>query len=501
MGTSREVKTPGVKAPPELHEGRWRILSVLLVTVSMSLVGISIVNVALPSIQTGLNATDSDLQWVLSGYALTFGVILVAAGRAGDVLGRGGFYLLGVVLFGASSVIAGLATDVTVLNTARFVQGVGSGILNPQIIGMIQRFFSGAERGRAFGLYGTVVGLSMGLGPLVGGALIAVAGETTGWRWTFFVNVPASIVAISLAIAWFPRPFFITSKRSKSDAGASARTSRTQLDLDPVGIFLLGASILIILLPFIQPKGSNWSWMLILVGLVLAAAWVLWELHYRSRGRSPIVDMNIFRSSGFTNGVVLATGYFFGITGIWVLIALYMQQELGYSAFEAGLVGVPSAVFAAFSARWSGRHVTTYGRRIVTIGIIVAITGLLLSVLVIQLQAAGLVNIWWLLVTLSLIGVAQGSVISPNQTITLFDTPSEYAGSTGGILQTGQRIGSAIGLGVVTAIAFAVRDNFGWTAAITVSFAVIIVALALCLVVSIRDIFQRHGYVALVKAS
>lgn len=473
----------------------------LLVTVSMSLVGISIVNVALPSIQTGLDATDSDLQWVLSGYALTFGVLLVAAGRAGDVLGRGGLYILGVAMFGLASIVAGLASDITVLNIARFAQGIGSGILNPQIMGMIQRFFRGADRGRAFGLYGTTVGLSMGLGPLIGGALIALAGDTTGWRWTFFVNVPASMVAIALAVAWFPRPLFIRPKRIKKDSAKPTLSPRKALDLDPVGILLLGASILVVLLPFIQPTGSGSSWLLIPFGLALAGAWVLWELKYRARGRSPMVDMTIFHSSGFTNGVVIATVYFFGITGIWVLVALYMQQDLGYSAFDAGLVGVPSAFCAAFSARWAGRHVTIYGRRIVTVGIIVAISGLLLSMLVIQLHAAGMASIWWLLGTLSLIGVAQGSVISPNQTITLFDTPLEYAGSTGGILQTGQRLGSAIGLGVITAIAFAVRSNFGWTAAITVSFAVIVAALVLCLVVSIRDIVQRHGDVALILKS
>lgn len=467
----------------------------------MSLVGISIVNVALPSIQTGLGASDSDLQWVLSGYALTFGVILVAAGRAGDVLGRGGLYILGVAVFGISSIVAGLAPDVYVLNIARFFQGVGSGIFNPQTIGMIQHFFSGADRGRAFGLYGTTVGLSMGLGPLVGGAIIAIVGDATGWRWTFFVNVPASVIAIALAFAWFPRPLFIRSVKAKTEGSMRTGRSRPRLDLDPVGILILGSTILVILLPFIQPKGSAWSWILIPVGLALAAVWVLWELNYGARGRSPMVDMSIFRSAGFTNGVALATLYFFGITGIWVLVALYMQLELGYSAFEAGLIGVPSAICAAFSARWAGRRVTIYGRRIVTFGIIIAMSGLILSMIVIQLHAADILSIWWLLGTLSLIGVAQGAVISPNQTITLFDAPLDYAGSTGGILQTGQRIGSAIGLGVITAIAFAVRSNFGWTAAIIVSFIVIVVAMALCLAVALRDIAQRHGNVALVRGT
>ena len=130
---------------------RWRILAVLLIALFMSLVCVSIVNVTLPSIQNALHASQSDIQWVLSGYALTFGVVLVSAGRAGDIMGRGGLFLIGTGLFTISSVAAGLAPDATWLNAARFLQGLGSGLLSPQGIGMIQQYFRGAERGRAFG--------------------------------------------------------------------------------------------------------------------------------------------------------------------------------------------------------------------------------------------------------------------------------------------------------------------------------------------------------------
>lgn len=148
---------------------RWRILIVLLAALFMSLVGVSIVNVALPSIQNALDATQSDIQWVLSGYALTFGVVLVSAGRAGDIVGRGGLFLIGMAIFTVSSIAAGLAPDAAWLNIARFAQGLGSGLLSPQGIGMIQHYFRGAERGRAFGYLGTVVGFSVAIGPVLGG--------------------------------------------------------------------------------------------------------------------------------------------------------------------------------------------------------------------------------------------------------------------------------------------------------------------------------------------
>ncbi|MFC3332251.1 MFS transporter [Paenalcaligenes hominis] len=150
---------------------RWRLLTVIIGAIFMTLISVSVVNVALPAVQTGLQATHSDLQWVLSGYALTFGVVLVSAGRAGDLIGRGGLFMLGVSIFTLSSIAAGFAPDAQSLNIARFIQGVGSGLVNPQGIGMIQQYFKGPERGRAFGVFGTTVGVSVAIGPVLGGFL------------------------------------------------------------------------------------------------------------------------------------------------------------------------------------------------------------------------------------------------------------------------------------------------------------------------------------------
>src|SRR5690625_3611411 len=167
---------------------RWRILSVLLVAIFMSLISVSIVNVALPSIQTGVDASQSGIHWVLSGHALTFGIVLVAAGRAWDLMGRGGIFMLGVAVFTLSSIAAGLAPSAEWLNIARFVQGVGSGLLNPQGVGMIQHYFRGAERGKAFGYFGSTVGVSVAIGPVLGGLIINLGGADLGWRLTFLVN-------------------------------------------------------------------------------------------------------------------------------------------------------------------------------------------------------------------------------------------------------------------------------------------------------------------------
>ncbi|MFJ6418867.1 MFS transporter [Paeniglutamicibacter sp. NPDC091659] len=196
----------GTAAPhvPTPGPARWRVLAVLLATLFMMMVSVNIVNVLLPSVQHGLGATQADLQWVLAGYALSFGVLLVAAGRAGDVYGRGAIFLTGVLLFTLSSVAAGMAVDPLSLNVARAFQGIGAGLINPQIMGMIQHYFRGQERGRAYGSVGMVPGLSVALGPLLGGALIAWLGPDAGWRWSFLINVPVGAVAVVLALRWFP---------------------------------------------------------------------------------------------------------------------------------------------------------------------------------------------------------------------------------------------------------------------------------------------------------
>ncbi|HEX3004431.1 MAG TPA: MFS transporter, partial [Angustibacter sp.] len=169
---------------------RWRALAVCLVAAFMTLLDISIVNVALPSIREGLEAQSSELQWIVSGYALTFGLALVPAGRLGDVWSRRGMFVTGVAVFTASSVVAGLAPTAVVLVVARLCQGVGGGLLNPQISGLIQEQFRGAERGRAFGYLSAAIGISTAVGPLLGGAIIRALGTDVGWRWIFFINLP-----------------------------------------------------------------------------------------------------------------------------------------------------------------------------------------------------------------------------------------------------------------------------------------------------------------------
>jgi MFS family permease len=217
---------------------RWRAFAVCLVAGFMSLLDVSIVNVALPSIREGLHASSGDLQWVVSGYALAFGLVLVPAGRLGDVRGRRTMFLTGLILFVVASAACGFATGSLMLIVARLLQGVGGGILNPQVSGFVQELFRGKERGSAFGLLGATIGLSTAVGPLVGGLLIQLFGESSGWRAVFYVNVPIGIAAVVLALRWLPA-------RSGERPAAS---------LDPVGVVLLGVGVQLVLLPLVQER-------------------------------------------------------------------------------------------------------------------------------------------------------------------------------------------------------------------------------------------------------
>lgn len=480
-----------------------RLLTLTLVPLFMSLLSVSIVNVILPSVQADIGASSSALQWVLSGYALAFGVVLVAAGRAGDVFGRAKLFIAGVVLFGAGSLVAGLAPSPLVLNLARVVMGLGSGLLNPQVIGLMQQYFSGTQRGRAFGIFGGIVGVSVAIGPVLGGLLISVLGAGAGWRASLLVNVPICLVALIAAkpflpaSAWEPVPEEHSTSTSslpvvrRNGAGGAGASGRRRVDLDPVGLGLFGVAIFLVMLPFVESSVGVWVWVALPVAAALLVAWVRWERRYSARGGEPMVDMGLFRTRSFANGSLLIALYFVGMTSVWVLIALYMQEGMGHTALAAGFIGLPSALASAITAPLAGRKVVQVGRPMVLWGIGLVLTGILLSIGVVVLRESVGLSEWFLLGTMVFVGVGQGLVVSPNQTLTLADVPVRYAGAAGGVLQTGQRVGTSIGIAAITGVAFSVLARTDWNMAVAVGFGLIAVIVVLAGLVGVRD--QRQA--------
>lgn len=470
-----------------MSAGQRRILAVMLVPMFMSLLSVSIVNVILPDMQRSIGASNSAIQWVLSGYTLAFGVLLVAAGRAGDLFGRGKLFVTGVSVFALGSLLAGFAPDPVMLNVARIVMGIGSGLLSPQGVGMLQQYFHGKIRGRAFGMFGTIVGVSVGIGPVLGGGLIAVLGDEWGWRSAFLINVPIAVAAIALGRFWLPQSAW------RGSGADTDRSDRGRADFDPVGLVLLALGTLFVMLPFLERSAGAWIYALVPVGGVIIWLWVRWESRYARRGGAPMVDMNLFRTRTFAYGASLTSMYFVGMPGVWVIVALYLQNGLGFPALEAGLMGLPSALLAAVSAQASGRVVLTFGRKMVVLGVGIAIVGVVTSALIVLAHEDLGISIWWMLASLGLTGIGQGMAISPNQTLTLADVPVEYAGSSGGVMQTGQRVGTAIGIAIVTAVFFVVQGMAGYGAAIVAGFGFIAAVMVFAGLIGIVDLARGRA--------
>jgi EmrB/QacA subfamily drug resistance transporter len=420
---------------------RWKALSVCLVGGFMVLLDISIVNVALPSIRDGLQASESELQWVVSGYALAFGLLLVPAGRVGDVRGRRSMFMIALALFSLASLACGLAPTSLALVVARLAQGLAGGLLTPQISALIQQLFRGRERGTAFGLFGTVVGVSTAVGPLLGGALIALFGPDDGWRWVFFINLPIGLAAIPLAWRLLPAP---------------DPSQRRRHDYDPLGVVLLGAGIIALLLPLVQERQWEGSakWLLIPVAVVLLGSFVGWETRYARRGKEPLVDIVLFRLRSWSFGAAMISLFFAGFTPLFFVFTLYLQTGLGYSALDAGLAITPFAVGSAATAAIGGRIVHRFGRTLVAVGlllVLIGFVGTLAAVSLVPERGTG----WATLVPLLVAGLGAGLVISPNQALTLSEVPVERAGTAGGLLQVAQRIGAAVGIAAVGSVFFA----------------------------------------------
>ncbi|MEV4201314.1 MFS transporter [Micromonospora globbae] len=465
---------------PAENRRRWQALGVGLVAAFMTLLDVSIVNVAVPSLDRALHASPSDLQWVLSGYALTFGLVLVPAGRFGDARGRRNAFVFGIGLFTLTSAFAGLAPSPTWLVIARLLQGAAAGIVNPQVTGVIQEMFRGPERARPFGLLGATIGISTAVGPLLGGLLIALGGQDHGWRYVFFVNVPVGIIAMILGWRLLP---------------SRVKGHGDQHRLDPVGVVLLGVGVLLVLLPLVQEQQwrTPWKWTLIPVGLLVLLAFALWERRY-ARQRQPLFDLKLFRFRSYTLGALIALIYFGGFTAIFFIFTLFLQNGHGYSALIAGLAITPFALGSAAASALGGRIVNRLGRPLVAGGLLAVVLGLAGTALALRLFPNAPVP-WVTAAPLLLAGLGSGLVIAPNQTLTLSEVPVPQAGSGAGMLQTGQRIGAAAGIAAVGSVFFAAlaSSRGDWTSAFEHALVVATIIIALALVAAVVDIILgRH---------
>ena len=421
---------------------RWQAFAVAVSVAALTILDLSKVNVGLPSIEKSLGAGATELQVIVAGYALAFGLALVPAGRLGDIYSRKLMFVIGLSGFTAASLLCALAPNIEALVLGRILQGIAAGVQMPQVLGLVQQLFQGAARGRAFGVFGATVGVSTAFAPSLGGLLILLGGPEDGWRLLFWMNIPLGIAAIFFALKLLPR-------RSGP---------RVTSNLDLFGVLLLGIATFSLLFPFVLTTGGpddsplRWLWLVSAAGFGGLFGW--WELAYQRRGKSPVVHFALFRKSSYRNGLLLATAYFGALPAVFLISTLFLQEGLGLAPVFAGLVSIPFALTSAVTAFIGGRLVERYGRALVVFGLVFVIIGFSLD-LVLAITLPAELAPYGMGAALLIAGIGGGFVISPNQTLTLAEIPVSEGGVAGSMAQLGQRVGTSIGVAAATATYFA----------------------------------------------
>jgi EmrB/QacA subfamily drug resistance transporter len=428
----------------------WTALIVLMVGMFMALLDTTIVNVALPTIRTNLNASEATLSWIISGYALAFGLVLIPAGRIGDKIGHKWVFFTGLALFTLASLFCGLAQNDLQLITARVVQGLAGGMFVPGVTAMIQLMFPVRVRGKAFAIMGAVIGVSTAIGPILGGLIIEAFGDENGWRLVFWVNLPIGVLALIAAAILLP--------------GGSEGLAKAGNDW--VGLLLLSAGLVALLVPLIEGQDEGWplwTYLTLAAGALLIVAFAFWEVRVARRDRAPLVPPHLFSHPSFTGGVVLALVYFAAFTSIFFTISILWQAGLGHTALESGIVSVPFAIGSIIGASQSDRLAKLLGRNVLVIGTALVTVGLVWVWLVLLLVPSGDLTHWELLVPLFIGGVGNGCFIAPNAQFIVATVDRSEAGAASGVIGVMQRVGSAIGIAVIGSVLFGTLNVTGPT--------------------------------------
>jgi EmrB/QacA subfamily drug resistance transporter len=411
------------------------ILGICCLSLLMVSMDATIVNVGLPSIRRDLRASISELQWIIDAYTMVVASLLMFAGSMADRFGRKRIFQAGMALFMFGSLLCSLANGITTLIAARVVQAVGATMLNPVAMSIITNtFVEPKERARAIGIWGSVAGVSMALGPLIGGGLT----QTVGWRSMFWINLPIGLAALILAAIFI----------SESKAAKARR-------VDPVGQILVFSSLAALVYAVIEGPHAGWNSILILSLFFVSLASVVALVIYEPRRREPLIDVRFFQSFPFSSATVIAVCGFSALSGFLFLNAIYLQEVRGMSAFHTGLCTLPLAAAAIVCSPISGRLVGNYGTRP---SLLMAGVGTMISAFMLTHLDAS-TPILFLMIAYFIFGTGFGLVNAPITNTAVSGMPKEQAGLAAAVASTSRQVGASLGVAVAGTIAKAHTIN------------------------------------------
>ncbi|RSM78121.1 MFS transporter [Kibdelosporangium aridum] len=427
------------EASPPTSRHRWLALSVVLVAAFMDLMDATIVNIALPRIQTDLDAGYAQAQWILAGYSLTFALALITGGRLGDVYGRKRIFLIGVVGFVVASAVCGAASTPGLLIGARLAQGIFAAIMVPQVMSVILIMFDGRERVRAFGLYAAVLSLANVAGPLVGALLAQYDVLGLGWRAIFFVNVPIGVLAFVFGLLFMPE--------SKADH---------PLRLDLAGVAVVSLASFALMYPVVQGREAGWPMWMVIVLIAAVPLFVLFAIMQRRRDRadgSALVPPVLFRYRSFAIGLVSLLILFSGLASLFLVLTYDLQIGQGWSPMVTALTGIGWPVGIMLTSGIAQQKAATHGRRLIVIGLMILVVGMI--VLIALLDAAGPdVTFWHVALPVLGMGTGMGLCVSILANVVLADVPLHAAGAGSGVTNAVIQLGTAVGVAIIGVIFF-----------------------------------------------
>jgi len=426
---------------PVDSQHRWWVLAIVVSAQFMFGVDAFIVNVAIPTIAAELHASSAQIEAVIAIYLIAYATLVVTGGRLGDIYGTRNVFITGVAGFTVTSLWCGLAQSGPELITARLAQGATAALMVPQVLATLHLLFADAARGRAFGIYGIVLGLAGAAGFTLGGVLVTLDLAGLGWRTVFFVNVPLGIIIIGAAAGIMP---------------TVPRRAGTRLDIPGAVVLFIG--LLCLIGPLLFGHDINWAapvWLAMAAGVAIIAGFVRLERAVASRGGMPLIDLALLSDPAFMRGLVAVFFFFFANLSFYLIMTMFMQRGLQIPPLQAGLVFVPLALTFVVASRHSGARARHRGTLVLIEGCAVQIIGLALLVAAVEWIDAP--SATTLALVLMVFGYGQGLVMAPLSSAVLSTVKPASAGAGSGMYGTTAQIANAAGVAAIGAVFFAIE--------------------------------------------